>query len=141
MWMKTGEANDNEVHTYNRYGVQLGTKVPLWGGFTGGGQFTLRMWTPRAKMSKVEWARRIPGVKKSIDKASERRATIKAKVWHDNEKFLLNKDCYRKNGMEMINFPPNSGDLNPIETVWARLRKDLAKMEMKHTTAIHVVTK
>ena len=31
----------------------------------------------------------------------------------------------------MINFPPNSGDLNPIETVWARLRKDLAKMEMK----------
>ena len=131
MWMKKGERQDNEVHTYNRYGVQLGTKVPLWGGFTGGGQFTLRMWTPRAKMTKAEWAGRIPGVKRSIDKAAEQRATIKAKVWHDNEKFLLNQAVYRRNGMEMINFPPNSGDLNPIETVWARLRLDLAKMEQK----------
>ena len=75
--------------------------------------------------------RRIPGVKRSIDKAAEQRATIKAKVWHDNEKFLLNQAVYRRNGMEMINFPPNSGDLNPIETVWARLRLDLAKMEQK----------
>ena len=25
---------------------------------------------------------------------------------------------------------PNSGDLNPIETVWARLRRDLAVREM-----------
>lgn len=30
----------------------------------------------------------------------------------------------------MVTFPPNSGDLNPIETVWARLRKDLARLEM-----------
>ena len=27
-------------------------------------------------------------------------------------------------------FPPNSGDLNPIETVWARLRYDLAQREV-----------
>ena len=27
-------------------------------------------------------------------------------------------------------FPPNSGDLNPIETVWAWLRKELAEREM-----------
>ena len=32
--------------------------------------------------------------------------------------------------MSMKTFPPNSGDLNPIETVWAWLRKDLAKREM-----------
>ena len=29
-----------------------------------------------------------------------------------------------------VKFPPNSGDLNPIETVWARLRRDLAVREM-----------
>ena len=29
-----------------------------------------------------------------------------------------------------IKFPPNSGGLNPIETVWARLRRDLAVREM-----------
>ena len=33
--------------------------------------------------------------------------------------------------MQMVNFPTNSGDLNPIETVWARLRLDLAKLEQK----------
>ena len=26
--------------------------------------------------------------------------------------------------------PPNSGDLNPIETVWAWLRRDLGKREL-----------
>ena len=37
--------------------------------------------------------------------------------------------------------PPNSGDLNPIETVWAKLRRDLAKREfadLKDGTVINV---
>ncbi len=38
-------------------------------------------------------------------------------------------DAYLKAGLEQIRFPPNSGDSNPIETVWARLRKDLAVRE------------
>ena len=29
-----------------------------------------------------------------------------------------------------VKFPPNSGDLNPMGTVWARLRRDLAVREM-----------
>ena len=33
--------------------------------------------------------------------------------------------------MQIVNFPTNSGDLNPIETVWARLRLDVAKLEQK----------
>lgn len=131
MWMKKGENHDNEVHTHNRYGVQLGTKVPLWGGFTGGGEFSLRLWTARAKMTKTEWIQKMPRLKKAIDKHDEPRGTIKAKVWHDNEKFLLAPAAYRKHGMQMVNFPTNSGDLNPIETVWARLRLDLAKLEQK----------
>ena len=54
MWMMKGEALDKDVHTHNRYGVQLGTKVPLWGGFTGGGELALsvvqavRAVTPKA---------------------------------------------------------------------------------------------
>ena len=42
MWMREDERVDPKLHTYNRYGVQAGQKVPLWGRFTGGGQFTLR---------------------------------------------------------------------------------------------------
>ena len=38
---------------------------------------------------------------------------------------------YKKAGLVSINFPPNSGDLNPIETVWAKLRKDLAAREFE----------
>ena len=32
--------------------------------------------------------------------------------------------------MASVKFPPNSGDLNRIDTVWARLRRDLAVREM-----------
>ena len=34
-----------------------------------------------------------------------------------------------------MRFPPCSGDLNPIETVWARLRADLGKREMEDLQA------
>ena len=50
----------------------------------------------------------------------------KLKLWHDNETFIQLPQEYKKAGLTSMNFPPNSGDLNPIETVWAQLRKDLA---------------
>lgn len=126
MWMRKGERLDPKLLTLNRYGVQLGDKVPLWGGFTGAGEFTLRLWTPKPKMNKAEWARHAPAL---------RRATLQtpgvfSKIWHDNEPFLLNPQVYRKNGMQSVRFPPCSGDLNPIETVWARLRMDLNAREI-----------
>ena len=82
-------------------------------------------------MNKAAWAAKLPALRKAIDKAKERRATVKAKVWHDNEKFLLQPRAYKKHGLQMMKFPTNSGDLNPIENVWARLRLDLAKLERK----------
>ena len=52
-------------------------------------------------------------------------------MWHDNEKFLQSpKEC-KKAGLISMNFPPNSGDLNPIETVWAKLRRDLTAREFE----------
>ena len=89
------------------------------------------MWTPTAKMTKAAWAKLVPKLKKAIDKAKERRSTQKAKVWQDNERFLQAPAAYKKEGMQIASFPTNSGDLNPIETVWARLRLDLAKLEQK----------
>ena len=132
MWLRKGEKMDSTLFTCNRYGVQLGTKVPLWGGFTGGGQFTLRLWTPRPKMLKSEWAKLVPSLKRAVDRAESRgkeRRTQRAKVWHDNEKFLLCPGTYRSNGLQQVRFPPNSADLNPIETVWAELRRELAFRE------------
>lgn len=144
MWTMKGERMDNDTHTHNRYGVQLGQKVPLWGGFTGGGQFALRLWTPNPKMTKADWEQCIPKIKRCIDKTDEAmhyHVNSKPKVWHDNEKFLLNPAAYRRNGLQMVRFPPNSGDLNPIETVWAKLRADLAVREQADLGAGRALTK
>ena len=127
-WLKKGEGLDNNLHTYNRYGSQLGVKVPLWGGFTGCGAFSLRLWAEKPKMDKAAWAKLIPKVADAADDGPD---GIRAKVWHDNEKFLLQPGVYTDHGLELVRFPPGSGDLNPIETVWAWLRKDLAKREQQ----------
>ena len=39
--------------------------------------------------------------------------------------------AYRKNGLAQVRLPPHSGDLNPIETVWAKLRRDPAIREFE----------
>ena len=70
MWMRKDEKMDPKLHTYNKYGVQLGKKVPLWGGFTGDGKFTLRIWSARAKFNKDEWAQQLPQVKKAAAMSS-----------------------------------------------------------------------
>ena len=52
-------------------------------------------------------------------------------MWHDKAKFIQAPKEYKKAGLTSINFPPNSGDLNPIETIRAELRKDLAVREFE----------
>ena len=82
-------------------------------------------------MTKEECKGHLPALKRAVDSVDEDRPTTRAKVWHDNERFLLQPQEYKKAGLQLERFPPNSGDLNPIETVWARLRKDLAKREQQ----------
>ena len=47
---------------------------------------------------------------------------------------------YRKHGLTAIRLPPNSGDFNPIETVWGRLRRDLALREFEDLKHDKVIT-
>ena len=140
MWMREREQHTNELHHYNRYGVQLGIKVPWWGGFTGNGHFSLREWTPGPKMTKPEWTKRIPALKRAVAPTHGFRRTVFAKVWQGNEKSLFQPREYRAAGLQLERFPPNSGDLNPIETVWAWLRRDLANREQVDYAAGVVLT-
>ncbi len=140
MWVREGERLNNDLHTHNRCGIQLGTKVPLWGGFTGNGKFTLRMWTPKPKMTRQDWEELVPSVKETIDDAYGADLPHRPWVWHDNERFLLCPSVYQQNGLTLHRFPPNSGDLNPIETVWAWLRKDLAKRELEDLKSKRTLT-
>ena len=65
---------------------------------------------------------------------------VKSKIWHDNKTFLQVPAAYRRNGLQSVRFPPNSGDLNPIETVWARLRRDLGAREREDLEAGRIMS-
>ena len=118
--------------------MQLGVKVPLWGGFSAHGGFALKLWTPKAKMKQQEWAAHVPALKKAASQANTGRK--RQKMWFDNEGFLKIDSKYRSNGLIAMRFPPNSGDFNPIETVWAQLRKDLAVREFEDLRHDKIIT-
>ena len=61
-------------------------------------------------------------------------------MWFDNETFLKIDSTYHRNGLTAMRFPPGSGDLNPIETMWARLRKDLAIREFEDLNNGRIIT-
>ena len=107
----------------------MGEKVPLWSGFGVHGGFVFKLWTKTPKMKKEQWAEHVPALKRAASEANSRRKRLK--IWLDNEGFLKIDNEYKSHGLVAIRFPPNSGDLSPIETVWARLRKDLASREFE----------
>ena len=87
-----------------------------------------------------EWSNLVPAVRAAVQEAYGEGAPPTPWVWHDNERFLLCPDTYRQHGMSLHRFPPNSGDLNPVETVWAWLRRDVAKREQADLQAKRVLT-
>ena len=122
------------------YGVQLGDKVPLWGGFNVKGGFALKLWTGNPKMTNDQWAAHVPALKRAASQANNDPKRKRLKMWFDNEGFLKIDDKYRKHGLTANRFPPNSGDFNPIETVWGRLRRDLALREFEDLKHDKVIT-
>ena len=61
-------------------------------------------------------------------------------MWLDNETFLKVDRAYHKHGLTAMRFPPGVGDLNPVENVWAKLRKDLAIREFEGSKNDKVIT-
>ena len=53
---------------------------------------------------------------------------------------MIADNGYRKRGLTAMRFPPGSGDLNPIENVWGKLRKDLAIREFEDLKNDKVIT-
>ena len=115
-------------------------RVPLWGGFNVHGGFALKLRTEKAKMTKDQWAAHLPALKRAASQANNCPGRKRLKMWFDNEGFLKIDAKYRKHGLTAIRFPPNSGDFNPIETVWAQLRKDLAVREFEDLKHDKIIT-
>ena len=112
-------------------------RSPHGGGFTGAGEFTLRLWTPTPKMKKAEWVSYVPALRL----AAMQTPGGASKMWHDNEKFIQLPKEYKTAVLTSINFPPNSRDLSPIETLWAKLRKDLIVKEFEDQRIGRIMSK
>ena len=80
--------------------MQLGVKVPLWGGFSVHGGFALKLWTEKPKMDKEAWAAHVPALKRAASAANPRRKRLK--MWFDNEGFLKIDSKYRRHGLTAI---------------------------------------
>ena len=98
----------------------------------------MELWTPTAKLTQQEWAAHVPALKKAATQAKTTRK--RQKMWFDNEGFLKIDSKYRRHGLTAVRFPPNSGDFNPIETVWSQLRKDLAVREFEDLKHDKIIT-
>ena len=70
----------------------------------------------------------LPAVKRAAH-AGKQQNSLHVKVSQDNERFSCQPEAYKAHGLQLQGFPPSSGYLSPIETVWAWLHRDLAKRE------------
>ena len=118
----------------------MGIKVPFWGGMSAAGGVALRLWTPTPKMKKEAWVQYVPALKRAASQADAGPNFKRLKMWLDNETFLKADNKYHQNGLTAMRFPPASSDLNPIETLWARLRRDLAIREFEDLKNDKVIT-
>jgi len=42
----------------------------------------------------------------------------------------------KENGIELLEWPPQSADLNPIENLWAILKRDIQKKQPKNVSEL-----
>ena len=98
MWMRKTEKMDPTLHTYNRYGVQLGTKVPLRGGFTEDGTFSWRLGSAKPKMKKEEWVQCIPQLKRAAAVSESSELLIVCKHYYECHNHVFdNPTCASNN--------------------------------------------
>ena len=88
------------------------------------------------KVDAEEWAEAVEagGLVKALKHANPTRQRGPWKILCDNESFLRapeSKAAHRRCKVELIQIPPKSPDLNPIEQYWAWLRKRMRAMDLQ----------
>ena len=121
-WVKDGE-QQNYVAGHNR-----GRKVNVWGAISHKGKLTLQVFEENLNTEVYLniLSDMLPEMRQ-INNKKNRLQMDNAKVhWPINAlKF------YKENNLGLIDWPPNSPDLNPIENVWAYLKSKLS--DQKYT--------
>jgi transposase len=142
MWRLPGEAASPELAGKEDYPAQLdhgARAVPMWGGLSEGG-FSVVAFHKRRKFNTAEWVK----VVRSGKLANAIRAldpVLADGPWYvlcDNESFLTTADsttAHEEAGVIVWNVPASSPDLNPVEQMWAWLRKQLLQKDREDLNA------
>ena len=106
--------------------------VPLWVGLSEGG-FAIVTFHRKRKFTTSEWCRTVGSkLKKAIEAV---KPVQRAGPWHvlcDNESFLHTRPSVRATqaaGVKIWRMPASSPDLNPVEKMWAWLRRKIRALD------------
>ena len=137
MWRKRSEGLRPALSGNDPYGKQvpLPRALPMWGGCSAGG-FAPVVFHKTKKLKVAEWQKAVASGKlaKAIKALKPVKPTGPWLVLCDNESFLRAKvvsQAHKESRVTLWHIPAKSPDLNPVERVWAWLRKKLRAMDLE----------
>ena len=137
MWRKFGEAAHPDLAGDDPYAdqVPLARAIPLWGAISSSGFHEITYHRTK-KLNQVEWAEMIKAGKlmAAVRKLQPGRHAGPRRLLCDNESFLSAKTVrpfYKKKNVRMLHIPARSPDLNPIESFWGWLRRELRRRDLE----------
>ena len=136
-WRRPDEHDIEELAGYDNYVKQAPHNriVPMWGGISSGG-FASVLWHEDRKTNDEEWSNAVNN-RCLIDALKAVNPLKKSGPWKiicDNESFLRapeSRKAYRRFGIDLIEIPPRSPDLNPVEKMWGWVRKQLRARDLR----------
>jgi transposase len=138
MWRKRCEANKPELAGEDPFADQipLARAIPLWAGISQQGYCEI-IFHKTKKVNTEEWVKE--GLKKgklmaAVRKLQPTRPSGARRILCDNESFLSAKKCalfYKSKGIVLLQIPPRSPDLNPIEMYWAWVRRQMRLKDLE----------
>ena len=115
-WVKVEE--DNIIYSKNK-----GRKIGAWAGISYQGKTSLFLYED--SMSSVNY---IEILKEALEEIRSKLNSDEVMLQMDNARYhwtTLDLEFYSNNGIIVIDWPPYSPDLNPIENIWAFMKKQL----------------
>ena len=141
MWRKPAEALHPALAGDDAFPKQvpLGRCVPMWGGCSAKG-FAPVVFHKTKKVTAPEWRSAVDAGKlgKAIKAVKSQKRVGRWLVLCDNESFLraaVVSAAHKRIGVRLLKIPAKSPDLNPVERVWAWLRKKLRAMDLADAMA------
>ena len=138
MWRKRCEANKPELAGDDPFADQipLARAIPLWAGISQQGYCEI-IFHKTKKVNTEEWVKEVLKKGKlmaAVRKLQPTRPSGARRILCDNESFLSAKRCalfYKSKGIVLLQIPPRSPDLNPIEMYWAWVRRQMRLKDLE----------